>query len=80
MDVEFEQFLRCEGITHDTMQALQTEAIVSKKVFRLLHEEHLQKLLAVGKIKIGQHAILTDIWQKAAAMEEGMCVYSHIKP
>ena len=51
-----------EGIVEDTIEVLFSEAIISKQILSLLHEEHLQKLL--GKIRIGEHAILTSIWQK----------------
>ena len=51
-----------EGIVEDTIEVLISEAIISKQILSLLHEEHLQKL--PGKIRIGEHAILTSICQK----------------
>ena len=55
----FVQLLKSEGIAEDTIEVLCSEAIISKQILSLLHEEHLQKLL--GKIRIGEHAILTSI-------------------
>ena len=62
MDQAFLQLLKSEGIAEDMIEVLFSEAIISKQILSLLHEEHLQKLL--GKIRIGEHAILTSIWQK----------------
>ncbi len=62
MDRGFVQLLKSEGIADDTIQVLCSESIVSKRVLSFLHEEHLQKLLTT--IRIGQHAIITNIWQK----------------
>ena len=65
MEQAFVQLLKSEGIVEDTIEVLCSESIVSKQILSLLHEEHLQKLL--GKIRIGEHAILTSIWQKLEA-------------
>ena len=65
MEQAFVQLLKSEGIVEDTIEVLCSEAIISKQILSLLHEEHLQKLL--GKIRIGEHAILTSIWQKLEA-------------
>ena len=62
MDQAFLQLLKSERIAEDTIEVLFSEAIISKQILSLLHEEHLQKLL--GKIRIGEHAVLTSIWQK----------------
>ena len=62
MEQAFVQLLKSEGIAEDTIEVLCSEAIISKQILSLLHEEHLQNLL--GKIQIGEHAILTSIWQK----------------
>ena len=62
MDQAFLQLLKSEGIAEDTIEVLLSEAIISKQILSLLHEEHLQKL--PGKIRIGEHAILTSTWQK----------------
>ena len=61
MDQAFLQLLKSEGIAEDTIEVLFSEAIISKQILSLLHEEH-KKL--PGKIRIGEHAILTSIWQK----------------
>ena len=49
MDQAFLQLLKSEGIAEDTIEVLCSEAIISKQILNLLHEEHLQKLL--GKTK-----------------------------
>lgn len=71
MDGNFQLFLRKEGLSSQTMAVLQDEDIISKRVLAFLHEEHLTKLLA--KITVGQHAILTTLWQQLVLeAEQGM--------
>ena len=65
MEQAFVQLLKSEGIAEDTIEVLCSEAIISKQILSLLHEEHLQNLL--DKIRIGERAILTSIWQKLEA-------------
>lgn len=55
MNQAFLQLLKREGIAEDTIEVLCSEAIVSKQILILLHEEHLQNLL--GKIRIGEELV-----------------------
>ena len=48
MEQAFVQLLKSEGIAEDTIEVLCSEAIISKQILGVLHEEHLQTLL--GKI------------------------------
>ena len=63
MERELVELLHAAGLTEATAAVLDHEAIHSVQVFQLLHEEHVQKLLA--KLPLGQHALLTDLWQKS---------------
>ena len=38
----FVQLLKSEGIAEDMIEVLCSEAIISKQILSLLHEEHLQ--------------------------------------
>lgn len=69
MDGGFVQLLKSEGVADETIEVLCSEGIVNKRVLSYLHEEHLQKLL--DKITIGQHAILTNTWQKIVDDHDG---------
>ena len=51
-----------------TLKVLEEEAVNSFKIFELLHEDHIQKLL--GRIPFGQHALLTELWQKNVVESE----------
>ena len=70
MEQAFVESLFAKGISGSTLGVLEKEEIVSVEVFRLLQEEHLQKLLQ--NLPIGQHAILTiaSEWQKACIEAE----------
>ncbi len=63
--------LESGGIGESTVDVLMNEDILTKRTFTLLHEEHLQRLLP--KLTIGQHAIVTFLWQRAAMESEGIC-------
>ncbi len=62
METVFVDFLRSGGIADATLTVLEDEAVDGFRVFGMLHEEHIQKL--IGKIPLGQHAVLTKLWQK----------------
>lgn len=57
-----------KGISGSTLEVLEKEEVVSVEVFKLLQEEHLQKLLQ--NLPIKKHAILTSEWQKACIEAE----------
>ena len=69
MEEDFVCMLKSDGIAERTLDVLRVEDILNRRTFTLLHEEHLQKLLP--KFAIGQHAILTNVWQRTAVENEG---------
>lgn len=69
MDEDFLELLTSGGVGASTLEVLRQEEVLCQSTFVLLHEEHFQRLLA--KLTIGQHAVLTSLWQKAALEIDG---------
>ena len=64
MDQAFADHLKHSGLSDNTLDILKEEAVVSEKIFKLLHKEHLQLLLP--KLPVGQHAVLYSLWQESS--------------
>lgn len=60
MERSFENMLKNEGLTVETLAVLEKEEIVAFNVFKSLREEHFEKLSS--KLAIGQHALLLKVW------------------
>ena len=54
--------LEKQGITKATVATLEDELVTSWQIFSSLGENHFTKLLP--QLKVGQHALLFEIWQK----------------
>ena len=60
MDSDFLQYLDSNNITEGTQQVLREELINTRTLFGSLEKQHFDKLLP--KLKVGQHALLLQLW------------------
>ena len=52
------------GVNSGTIDVLESEMILTKEIFFSLGDSHFQHILL--KLKVGQHALLLNIWQKVS--------------
>ena len=64
MEGSLHDLLVKSGVNSSTIDVLESEMIVTKEIFFSLGDSHFQHILP--KLKVGQHALLLNIWQKVS--------------